>query len=242
MPAHVLEKHSFCPGCNKAFSHSGLSRHLATSPDPRCIRVRQDLGTFGSSEHEESGDEVHGLGNPSHFRGDFFGDDYKLEDFGWEEESEDGDYSPGHSSEEDEDDYASSSDGEKGPSNIDDEGGVPWEPPVDPQQENPHPGPGNRNDIEMEEGEGQQARNEAEQETRRRPVIVPFSKGKAGQVLYQTNNQYMGYQKGLGGDAQSIYAPFASEMDWEFAKWAKLRGPGSTSVSELLQIKGVRAI
>ena len=37
------------------------------------------------------------------------------------------------------------------------------------------------------------------------------------------------------------YAPFESEMDWEVARWAKLRGPGSTAVSELFSIPGVSA-
>jgi hypothetical protein len=33
--------------------------------------------------------------------------------------------------------------------------------------------------------------------------------------------------------------PFISKMDWEIARWAKLRGPGSTAFSELLSIDGV---
>ncbi|KAI0323179.1 hypothetical protein GY45DRAFT_1236956, partial [Cubamyces sp. BRFM 1775] len=35
------------------------------------------------------------------------------------------------------------------------------------------------------------------------------------------------------------YAPFVSEIDWEFARWAKMRGPGSTAVTELLKIRGL---
>ena len=35
------------------------------------------------------------------------------------------------------------------------------------------------------------------------------------------------------------YAPFADRMNWEIARWAKLRGPGSTAVSELLSIDQV---
>ncbi len=93
----------------------------------------------------------------------------------------------------------------------------------------------------MEDAKGQQACNKAKQETRRRPVIVPFpNSNAAGQVLYRTNNQYTGYQTGLEGDGKCMYAPFTSEIDWEFAKSTKLRGPGSTSVSELLQINEVR--
>ncbi|KAI0069583.1 hypothetical protein K474DRAFT_1610247 [Panus rudis PR-1116 ss-1] len=41
------------------------------------------------------------------------------------------------------------------------------------------------------------------------------------------------------GSEQNPFAPFTSRIDWEVARWAKLRGPGSTAVSDLLQIPGV---
>ena len=40
----------------------------------------------------------------------------------------------------------------------------------------------------------------------------------------------------------NIYAPFKSKLDWDFAQWAKLRGPGSTAINELLNIDGVSMI
>lgn len=43
------------------------------------------------------------------------------------------------------------------------------------------------------------------------------------------------------GDEATAYAPFPSRLDWEVARWAKLRGPTSTAVSELLNIGGVRS-
>ena len=39
------------------------------------------------------------------------------------------------------------------------------------------------------------------------------------------------------GDSQ--WAPFRSQCDWEFARWAKMRGPTSTAVTELLAIPEV---
>ncbi|KAJ3502648.1 hypothetical protein NLJ89_g8789 [Agrocybe chaxingu] len=48
------------------------------------------------------------------------------------------------------------------------------------------------------------------------------------------------YQAAIAGSDANPYAPFASRIDWEIARWAKLRGPGSTAFSELLSIKGVR--
>ena len=38
----------------------------------------------------------------------------------------------------------------------------------------------------------------------------------------------------------SLWAPFQSQLDWDIARWAKLRGQTSTAVSELLAIPGVR--
>ncbi|KAJ3564141.1 hypothetical protein NP233_g8487 [Leucocoprinus birnbaumii] len=38
---------------------------------------------------------------------------------------------------------------------------------------------------------------------------------------------------------QNPWAPFASRMDWDVAKWAKLRNIGSTDLSELLAIEGL---
>ncbi|KAI0827979.1 hypothetical protein BC628DRAFT_1303926, partial [Trametes gibbosa] len=39
----------------------------------------------------------------------------------------------------------------------------------------------------------------------------------------------------------NLYAPFTSKMDWEVARWAKLRGAGSTSFNDLTKIEGVRS-
>ena len=38
----------------------------------------------------------------------------------------------------------------------------------------------------------------------------------------------------------SIWAPFQSQCDWEITHWAKMRGPTSTALTELLAIPGVR--
>ena len=43
-----------------------------------------------------------------------------------------------------------------------------------------------------------------------------------------------------GLDTENIWSPFQTRRDWEFAQWAKNRGPSSTAVTELLAIEGVR--
>ncbi|KAG2145304.1 uncharacterized protein EDB93DRAFT_1241163 [Suillus bovinus] len=40
-------------------------------------------------------------------------------------------------------------------------------------------------------------------------------------------------------DTENPYSPFSSQMDWDIAQWAKLRGPSSTVFSDLLSIDGV---
>jgi hypothetical protein len=67
---------------------------------------------------------------------------------------------------------------------------------------------------------------------------------KAGKPLVgaQHKNTYKLYQDNLQAKTSSetnIWAPFISKMDWEVARWAKLHGPGSTAVSELLSIENV---
>ena len=44
-------------------------------------------------------------------------------------------------------------------------------------------------------------------------------------------------QNSLGG---SIWVPFQSQVDWEIAHWAKMCGPSSTALMELLAIPEVR--
>lgn len=60
-----------------------------------------------------------------------------------------------------------------------------------------------------------------------------------------TSSGYARYEEQLGHtggpqESTNIYAPFANKTDWEFARFAKLRGPTSTAVEELLSIEGVR--
>lgn len=75
-------------------------------------------------------------------------------------------------------------------------------------------------------------------------VVVRYSEkypgSRAGQPSNQVDSTDAQYQSAVGGD--NPWAPFASKVDWEVARWAKLRGQGSTAFSELLSIEGVRHI
>ncbi len=47
------------------------------------------------------------------------------------------------------------------------------------------------------------------------------------------------FEATCNGLGDSIWAPFRSQCDWEIARWAKMRGPTSTAVTELLAIPEV---
>ena len=76
------------------------------------------------------------------------------------------------------------------------------------------------------------------------PFIVPFPNPVAGTPVNNLNHQQSMnevYRRQLDGshETHNLYTPFSSEVDWEVARWAKLRGPTSTAFSDLLNIPGV---
>ncbi|TFY64160.1 hypothetical protein EVJ58_g2806 [Rhodofomes roseus] len=75
--------------------------------------------------------------------------------------------------------------------------------------------------------------------------VVPFPGGKAGKPVPPSSRQaskpgYDTYAEMVDPQSNNPYAPFTSKMDWEIARWAKLRGSGSTAFSDLLAIPEVR--
>ncbi|KAJ7875217.1 hypothetical protein B0H13DRAFT_1894237 [Mycena leptocephala] len=70
------------------------------------------------------------------------------------------------------------------------------------------------------------------------PHISPFG-GRAGEALCTETPAYNEYSDLIPQSADNPWAPFQSQVDWEVAKWAKLRGSTSTAVTDLLAIDGV---
>lgn len=238
--SHPHSSSSICPGCKHSFSRSGLSRHISTTSNTICIAARTALEQFGPSDIDSNDSESSRQGSPSKFDGDFFGSDYCEADFGWDDKND-----SDHLVESDDnlsDDPKACDDPH---SNIDNNEKTAWEPPAEPvrdvemgsAEEEPQ-------DDDMEGDKAMQTRMDSEQGIHQKPFVVPFLQGKAGQVIGQTQGQYAEYEGIIEKStlADSEYAPFSSKLEWEFAKWAKTRGPGSTAVSELLKIEGVREI
>ncbi|KII85168.1 hypothetical protein PLICRDRAFT_116589 [Plicaturopsis crispa FD-325 SS-3] len=172
---------------------------------------------------------------PQPFTGDYYGTDYTDDDFGWEEE-------PGSGSETD----ARSEDSEDGGDDelIEDN----WEPPCpspSPSASTIDPNTDSDNDRhDASAAASAETRKAAESRFEVRPVIQHFTRGRAGEIIRQDTDNYELYRQKLAGSAAqtnrvNIWAPFASEIDWKVARWAKLRGPSSTALTELLNIDGV---
>ena len=70
-------------------------------------------------------------------------------------------------------------------------------------------------------------------------VIDHFPFASAGAPLHSMPCGNPPYRSQQGVDGDSIWSPFTSQRDWLFARWAKMRGPTSSAVTELLAIPEV---
>ncbi|KAJ7716704.1 hypothetical protein B0H16DRAFT_1666901 [Mycena metata] len=87
-----------------------------------------------------------------------------------------------------------------------------------------------------------EARKAAEDKFHYKPIIEKYPGRLAGRpISVPSPSSEENYRSALGNSSQeNLYAPFKSKVDWEIAKWAKLRGAGSTAFTDLLNIDGVR--
>lgn len=72
-------------------------------------------------------------------------------------------------------------------------------------------------------------------------VIDQFPFGSPGAPIPGVPQGSSAYQSHLATVPDSIWAPFRSQRDWEVARWAKMRGPTSSAVTDLLAIPAVWA-
>jgi hypothetical protein len=89
-----------------------------------------------------------------------------------------------------------------------------------------------------------EARKLAQDKFHHKPIVDKFPGGLAGRPIPSSEAQNSEQRYGSILDNASTtnpYAPFNSKMDWEVARWAKLRGSGSTAFTDLLHIEGVRS-
>jgi hypothetical protein len=181
--------------------------------------------TLQVGDRNESYDIEDEAGLPSHhFEGDFFGDSYHDEDFPWDGNSNDSLLDDSEAESESEHEIA-------------------LEPPPPPGSSSPDED--EDNDLMDDHEHGRlmtvQERENMAGTQRLHPVIEHFPSWRAGEIVsHQSQLGYSDYASDLGDNGvDNPYAPFISKVDWEFVRWAKLRGAGSTAVSELMGIEGV---
>ncbi|KAG1832887.1 hypothetical protein DFJ58DRAFT_719474 [Suillus subalutaceus] len=117
-----------------------------------------------------------------------------------------------------------------------------WEPPV--QEDEGWAGVEVDDPMDHDDGSiDRETRHQIERQiTDHNRVIESYPDRQAGQHIAQAKirNVNATYASSIDNlNTENPYAPFASQMDWEVAQWAKLRGPSSTAFSDLLSIDGV---
>lgn len=197
-----------------------------------------------------------------HFEGDYFGADYQDEDFPFLPGDEDlapqvplrAGALPPRVSEVDEDDPSDDEEDIVGRDLADPEASPSRPHPPLPRAPTPPGGMEPRVDAEEHEHipqnigadnpENHAPEPHAREELREAPVHIHHFGGQAGAPIVDPaarTSTYNEYGSTVAdGDADNPYAPFASRMEWELAKWAKERGVSATAFTDLLKIHGVR--
>jgi len=229
-----------CPGCGGSFPlGAGYSNHIRLSLNTNCaavyqqsIRYQHDADfDYDDDDHRDQCDDFEDV-----FEDDGDGVDYEwsVQDRavaqgnvieGWEEKMDEIDAEADEKADEesDEDEFG-------------DEYEEFWEPP--PQVHAPEMEFVDEPEDDL--GLSQEARLAAEDAFRKHPVIEKYPDSRAGAPIShnRTASRNEAYAKSVN-NMHNPWAPFSSQMDWEIAQWAKLRGPGSTALSDLLKINGV---
>lgn len=236
-----------CPACHKNYTPSGFSNHIGQTQKPACAALKgQFLPTIpdhcslspapqnSANEGTAAPPSLPDFANfdmdvdPIPFEGDFFGnydpeffDDRIVQEL--PESPSDSDSDVSH-------DLAPAS----------------WEPEVSAVGE-----PGFQADDGLAGGPSIPSapeHNVIEQTAKRRTHVIHFPSTGAGAPLLAGSvpeaaamtSMHSAY--GVSVDVAQTgnpYALFASRLDWEIARWAKLRGSGSMAFTELLQIEEV---
>ncbi|KAJ7728556.1 hypothetical protein B0H14DRAFT_3518585 [Mycena olivaceomarginata] len=232
-----------CPGCNtECNGGKGLSLHLRLTQNLACNAIltaaENHVGSIPRKfavPEEPTQEQPQDYGLPQGqtvFGGDFFGEDYTAGDFPADSDDERDD-----SDEESETDLVEED--REAASRADLESGyeAPRMPiadeddPMTTPSRHPPPTP--------------DARKIAEDRFHHKPIVEKFPGGRAGRPIpltqAPTQNSEQRYGSALDDSpTNNPYAPFKSKLDWEVARWAKLRGSGSTAFTDLLHIEGVR--
>ena len=129
---------------------------------------------------------------------------------------------------------------EEGEDAGDDDSNLPgWEPPPVNLPDIPVP---MDEDVDVDVLD-RDARQRVELQAAGKTTVVRFPGTEAGKVHAShgegLDSSHQAYATSVGITEGMPYAPFKSKLDWEVARWAKLRGPGATALTDLLKIENV---
>jgi hypothetical protein len=71
------------------------------------------------------------------------------------------------------------------------------------------------------------------------PVVDQFPFGSPGMPIPDKPEGSLTFKSWHATSSNLLWAPFCSELEWNFTQWAKMHGGSSTAVSQLLGIPGV---
>lgn len=259
-----------CDVCKRDFpTRTGLAVHGVRAKNPECrihsfhpnLRQKKKgaessnsdssaAASLEPSENEDDDEDEDGDNDmdleedhpPQIFQGDFFGNHYSADELpGWgdadadqqEAEAED---EPAGSLSDDEDDLQEAVEANE----------IRWEPERPAPMESADRQPEDTEETSRAPVVDALKQRRMEAALNRQIHVTKFPSNVAGMPIDSATRNHASYQQYatmLGGapDGDGVnYAPFASKIDWDLARWAKMRGPGSSAISELLAIDGVR--
>lgn len=195
-----------------------------------------DSSSESGSDDMIGDDELNDMGQAVPFDGDAFGSaqDYADEHFGQPDMMEDeATADPGIDSEEEEEQVAAAQAAELKSS---------WEPRWEGEATIPGQDGQAEEPITEDADQASQARQAAEERLGFDPFVVKYSscypRSRCGAIKKSQHTSDQQYSSAIDNPSNP-WAPFSSEIDWKVARWAKLRGAGSTAFSDLLAINGV---
>lgn len=229
---------STCSGCGHTYSIRGLASHLRQTRNPRCRLIFEFQSSYlPNDEHSSS---------PLHLPDDFFGGEPFSGGHGPDDvliDEPNMDNIPDPRSKTIVDDFSDSE------SELDDfereieaamEDG--WEPPPDEAQDYEAEDPPLAEEPYENPPAASTDRSTVHDALQNPPYMERFNdivpNANAGKLFSENQDVNSSYRDDLFNNT-TTWAPFTSKIDWEIARWSKLRGPSSTAFSDLLKIDGV---
>ncbi|THH13990.1 hypothetical protein EW146_g6293 [Bondarzewia mesenterica] len=236
----------YCPGCRSLFGEGAFTRHIRTTQDPRCVVIREHHRALTDPDSSFNKDTPVPFddANPAFCSSfpllqDPFTD--AEDNFGWGQEDDEAIH------EDPADPFAAANDD----LDMDEEEDLPldYQPAAQVTLMSPSNEITPMDDDELEQLD-REMRIQDEEHLWCEPTVVHFG-GNAGTPIQDSGTSaYLEYDEELRAKfqacdgnnhcAENPWEPFGSKLNWEFARWAKMRGPSLNAISELLRIEGVQ--